>query len=61
MVRTTISIPDDLKTLMDEGGETVNWSAVAADADSAEVVDSKMVSHVELLKGNGGPLQERPK
>lgn len=30
--RTTISIPQDLKTRMDKAGEEVNWSAIAARA-----------------------------
>jgi len=55
MVRTTISIPDDLKTLMDEGGETVNWSAVAADAFRRrlrELKEGNMDAVIERLRAS---------
>jgi hypothetical protein len=45
--RTTISIPQDLKERMDAAGEQVNWSAVAARAFEAKLLD------IELARKRG--------
>ena len=37
MARTTISIPDDLREAMDATENSVNWSALAADAFRTEI------------------------
>jgi hypothetical protein len=42
MARTTISIPDELKAEMDALGESINWSATAAEAFRAEVERGKV-------------------
>ena len=42
MARTTISIPDELKAEMDALGESINWSATAAEAFRAEIERSKV-------------------
>ncbi len=51
--RFVVSKPEEISR-----NSALTWIAVAADEDSAEVVDSKLGSHVELLTGNGG-LQEQ--
>jgi hypothetical protein len=51
--RFVVSKPEEISR-----NSRFTWVAVAADADSAEVVDGALLSHVEILSG-GGPLQER--
>ena len=50
MARTTISVPDDLKSEMDKAGREANWSAIAADAFRAEL--QRITARKLALKGD---------
>ena len=43
-----VSTPEEISR-----NSSFTWIAVAADADSAEVVDGTLVSHVEMLNSKG--------
>ena len=65
MARINVSVPDELKTRMDEVGEAANWSAIAQRAFSEAVAthlirkdDTDMESVVERLRASKYRLEE---